>query len=199
VCVNTICFKWFKWWICYFSNLKNWRGLCRALTYILLKSSVFGPPDPLACDPYAATPLHSYAHTPLVIKTEWKQGDHLIPGAKELQRNQFSKWYGDRRTNQRTNQRTNIVSCRGATSRLKTSKFNILSNLKIIIVKDKTKLRWIPWSGGQCYKVVLLIIGNWKPPSMPWGRPNTGRPIGRPGDGRSKGVSLWPLNCPLVH
>jgi hypothetical protein len=33
---------------------------------------------------------------------------------------------------------------------------------------------------------------------MPWGRPNTGRPIGRPGVGRPKGVSLWPLNCPLI-
>jgi hypothetical protein len=30
-----------------------------------------------------------------------------IPGAKELQRNQFSKWYGDQPTDQRTNQRTN--------------------------------------------------------------------------------------------
>jgi hypothetical protein len=40
-------------------------------------------------------------------------------GAKQLRRNQFSKWYGDGPTNQRTNQQTNIVSNRGATSRLK--------------------------------------------------------------------------------
>jgi hypothetical protein len=31
-----------------------------------------------------------------------KQGDHQIPGAKELRCNQFSKWYGDRRSNEPT-------------------------------------------------------------------------------------------------
>jgi hypothetical protein len=33
-----------------------------------------------------------------------KQGDHQIPGAKVLRRNQFSKWYGDRPTDQPTDQ-----------------------------------------------------------------------------------------------
>ena len=36
-----------------------------------------------------------------------KQGNHQIPGAKELWCNQFLKWYGDRQTNGRTNGWTN--------------------------------------------------------------------------------------------